>query len=183
MQIHFCTTFKILKFSFVQQHIIYILSIRFYIIMLFLTGKERYWETTIPTSWLHCCNWNWKNKTGLNILVLYTYARDVALSLVKFVKIRAVCYFHIILSFKIVSGSSNAFQAYIEKEDSKKLKQKQRERVQPKMGKMDIDYQVRLFRPIKTRRNPMPYVFMFPHNGQDTCRLWFIFVECLWDIK
>lgn len=33
-------------------------------------------------------------------------------------------------------------QAYIEKEDSKKLKQKQRERMQPKMGKMDIDYQV-----------------------------------------
>jgi ribonuclease HII len=37
------------------------------------------------------------------------------------------------------------FQAYIEKEDSKKLKQKQRERMQPKMGKMDIDYQVSLF--------------------------------------
>lgn len=33
-------------------------------------------------------------------------------------------------------------QAYIEKEDSKKLKQKQREKMQPKMGKMDIDYQV-----------------------------------------
>ncbi|KAG5561903.1 hypothetical protein RHGRI_004821 [Rhododendron griersonianum] len=33
-------------------------------------------------------------------------------------------------------------QAYIEKEDSKKLKQKQRERMQPRMGKMDIDYQV-----------------------------------------
>jgi splicing factor 3B subunit 2 len=36
-------------------------------------------------------------------------------------------------------------QAYIEKEDSKKLKQKQRERMQPKMGKMDIDYQVYMF--------------------------------------
>jgi ribonuclease HII len=36
-------------------------------------------------------------------------------------------------------------QAYIEKEDSKKLKQKQRERMQPKMGKMDIDYQVYVF--------------------------------------
>ena len=36
-------------------------------------------------------------------------------------------------------------QAYIEKEDSKKLKQKQRERMQPKMGKMDIDYQVLLY--------------------------------------
>ncbi|KAG5561589.1 hypothetical protein RHGRI_004591 [Rhododendron griersonianum] len=33
-------------------------------------------------------------------------------------------------------------KAYIEKEDSKKLKQKQRERMQPRMGKMDIDYQV-----------------------------------------
>jgi hypothetical protein len=29
-----------------------------------------------------------------------------------------------------------------EKEDQKKLKQKQRDRMQPKMGKMDIDYQV-----------------------------------------
>lgn len=37
------------------------------------------------------------------------------------------------------------FQAYIEKEDSKKLKQKQRERMQPKMGKMDIDYQVKIY--------------------------------------
>ena len=33
-------------------------------------------------------------------------------------------------------------QAYIEKEDSKKLKQKQKERMQPKVGKTDIDYQV-----------------------------------------
>ncbi|GJZ09093.1 splicing factor 3B subunit 2 isoform X2 [Tanacetum coccineum] len=32
------------------------------------------------------------------------------------------------------------WQAYIEKEDNKKLKQKQREHMQPKMGKMDIDY-------------------------------------------
>ncbi|KAF3340581.1 cyclin-dependent kinase F-4-like isoform X1 [Carex littledalei] len=40
-------------------------------------------------------------------------------------------------------GFSEA-EAYIEKEDSKKLKQKQRERMQPKMGKMDIDYQVKL---------------------------------------
>jgi hypothetical protein len=36
-------------------------------------------------------------------------------------------------------------QAYIEKEDSKKLKQKQWELMQPKMGKMDIDYQVIFF--------------------------------------
>ncbi|KAF5205688.1 Splicing factor 3b subunit [Thalictrum thalictroides] len=32
--------------------------------------------------------------------------------------------------------------AYIGKEDSKMLKLKQRERMQPKMGKMDVDYQV-----------------------------------------
>jgi acyl-ACP thioesterase len=37
----------------------------------------------------------------------------------------------------------DVLQAYQEKEDSKKLKQKQRERMQPKMGKLDIDYQVR----------------------------------------
>lgn len=35
------------------------------------------------------------------------------------------------------------WQAYQEKEDSKKMKQKQREKMQPKMGKMDIDYQVK----------------------------------------
>ncbi|CAK9181774.1 unnamed protein product [Ilex paraguariensis] len=40
------------------------------------------------------------------------------------------------------SISNKKKKAYIEKEDSKKLKQKQRERMQPKMGKMDIDYQV-----------------------------------------
>lgn len=33
-------------------------------------------------------------------------------------------------------------QAYQEKEDGKKLKSKQRDKMQPKMGKMDIDYQV-----------------------------------------
>lgn len=46
----------------------------------------------------------------------------------------------------ILQVKANAFvvfvQAYIEKEDGKKLKAKQRERMQPKMGKMDIDYQV-----------------------------------------
>ncbi|KAI4982877.1 hypothetical protein ZWY2020_023369 [Hordeum vulgare] len=41
----------------------------------------------------------------------------------------------------IVSSSDDSM-AYIEKEDSQKLKQKQRERMQPKMGKMDIYYQV-----------------------------------------
>jgi splicing factor 3B subunit 2 len=47
--------------------------------------------------------------------------------------------------FIAATGIEKIRQAYIEKEDSKKLKQKQRERMQPKMGKMDIDYQVSLF--------------------------------------
>ena len=34
-------------------------------------------------------------------------------------------------------------QAYREKEDGKKLKQKQRDRMSAKTGKMDIDYAVR----------------------------------------
>jgi splicing factor 3B subunit 2 len=33
-------------------------------------------------------------------------------------------------------------QAYQEKEEAKKLKQKQRDRMAPKVGKMDIDYEV-----------------------------------------
>ncbi|RZC65420.1 hypothetical protein C5167_009111 [Papaver somniferum] len=44
--------------------------------------------------------------------------------------------------FIAATGIEKIRQAYIEKEDSKKSKQKQRERMQPKMGKMDIDYQV-----------------------------------------
>eukprot|EP00249_Psilotum_nudum_P014183 c24705_g1_i2 orf=785-1927(+) len=44
--------------------------------------------------------------------------------------------------FIAATGIEKIRQAYMEKEDSKKLKQKQRERMQPKMGKMDIDYQV-----------------------------------------
>ncbi|WZZ09285.1 hypothetical protein YC2023_095206 [Brassica napus] len=44
--------------------------------------------------------------------------------------------------FIAATGIQKIRQAYIEKEDGKKLKQKQRERMQPKMGKMDIDYQV-----------------------------------------
>ncbi|MFS8026408.1 hypothetical protein Hanom_Chr16g01486391 [Helianthus anomalus] len=44
--------------------------------------------------------------------------------------------------FIAATGIQKIRQAYIEKEDNKKLKQKQRERMQPKMGKMDIDYQV-----------------------------------------
>jgi hypothetical protein len=40
------------------------------------------------------------------------------------------------------TGISKMRQAYQEKEDSKKLKQKQRDKTTPKMGKMDIDYQV-----------------------------------------
>ena len=35
-------------------------------------------------------------------------------------------------------------QAYIKKENSKMLKQKQHDRTQPKMGKMDMDYQVNI---------------------------------------
>jgi hypothetical protein len=34
-------------------------------------------------------------------------------------------------------------QAYAEKEDAKQMKQKLRERMQPKMNRMDIDYTVR----------------------------------------
>lgn len=44
--------------------------------------------------------------------------------------------------FIAATGIEKIRQAYIEKEDSKKLRQKQRDRMQPKMGKMDIDYQV-----------------------------------------
>ncbi|CAH9112240.1 unnamed protein product [Cuscuta epithymum] len=44
--------------------------------------------------------------------------------------------------FIAATGIEKIRQSYNEKEDSKKLKQKQRERMQPKMGKMDIDYQV-----------------------------------------
>lgn len=33
-------------------------------------------------------------------------------------------------------------QTYLEKEGDKKMKQKARDRMQPKMGKLDIDYQV-----------------------------------------
>ncbi|KAK1424691.1 hypothetical protein QVD17_20026 [Tagetes erecta] len=44
--------------------------------------------------------------------------------------------------FIAATGIQKIRQAYIEKEDTKKLKQKQRDRMQPKMGKMDIDYQV-----------------------------------------
>ncbi|KAM7493663.1 hypothetical protein LguiB_028272 [Lonicera macranthoides] len=44
--------------------------------------------------------------------------------------------------FIAAPGIEKIRHAYIEKEDNKKRKQKQRERMQPKMGKMDIDYQV-----------------------------------------
>lgn len=44
--------------------------------------------------------------------------------------------------FVAATGIEKLRQAYIEKEDTKKLKAKQREKMQPKMGKMDIDYQV-----------------------------------------
>lgn len=44
--------------------------------------------------------------------------------------------------FIAATGISKIRQAIQEKEANKALKQKQRERVQPKMGRMDIDYQV-----------------------------------------
>ncbi|XWS12686.1 hypothetical protein CRYUN_Cryun37aG0111600 [Craigia yunnanensis] len=44
--------------------------------------------------------------------------------------------------FIAATGIEKIRQAYIEKEDSKKLKHKHRECMQPKMRKMDIDYQV-----------------------------------------
>lgn len=40
------------------------------------------------------------------------------------------------------TGIASMRQAYLDKEGEKKLKQKQRDKMQPKMGKMDIDYQV-----------------------------------------
>ncbi|PRQ36614.1 putative PSP, proline-rich [Rosa chinensis] len=46
--------------------------------------------------------------------------------------------------FHFCCGNVEPGRTSIEKEDSKKLKQKQQECMQPKMGKMDIDYQVKL---------------------------------------
>lgn len=40
------------------------------------------------------------------------------------------------------TGISKMREAYVEKEAAKQMKQKQRERMAPKMGRMDIDYQV-----------------------------------------
>jgi hypothetical protein len=40
------------------------------------------------------------------------------------------------------TGIGEMRQAYLEKAESQKMKQKGRERMQPKMGKLDIDYQV-----------------------------------------
>lgn len=44
--------------------------------------------------------------------------------------------------FIAATGISKLRDAYQQKEDQKKLKQKQREKMQPKMGRVDIDYQV-----------------------------------------
>eukprot|EP00898_Chlorokybus_atmophyticus_P007830 jgi/Chlat1/8048/Chrsp73S07515 len=44
--------------------------------------------------------------------------------------------------FIAATGIEKIRQAYVEKEDMKKLKTKQRDKMQPKMGKLDIDYQV-----------------------------------------
>ena len=43
------------------------------------------------------------------------------------------------------TGIAEMRTAYQAKEDAKKMKQKQRERMAPKMGRMDIDYQVGLY--------------------------------------
>ena len=45
-------------------------------------------------------------------------------------------------AFIEATGIGGMRQAYSEKEDTKKLKAKQRDRMAPKMGKMDIDYQI-----------------------------------------
>lgn len=45
-------------------------------------------------------------------------------------------------AFIEATGIAKMRQAYQEKEDQKKLKNKQRDKMQPKMGKMNIDYQV-----------------------------------------
>lgn len=43
-------------------------------------------------------------------------------------------------------------QAYHEKEDNKKLKQKAKEKMRPRMGRLDIDYTVRKKRFAKDSR-------------------------------
>ena len=58
----------------------------------------------------------------------------------QFSSLLLICWYRNVSSLKVILFF--LMQAYTEKEDSKKLKQKQRERMQPKMGKMDIDYQV-----------------------------------------
>jgi splicing factor 3B subunit 2 len=45
-------------------------------------------------------------------------------------------------AFIAATGISDMRQAYLEKAETQKLKSKGRERMQPKMGKLDIDYQV-----------------------------------------
>jgi splicing factor 3B subunit 2 len=45
-------------------------------------------------------------------------------------------------SFIEATGIQKLRESYQAKEDEKKVKQKQRERMQPKMGRMDINYQV-----------------------------------------
>lgn len=47
-----------------------------------------------------------------------------------------------VTEFIEATGIAKLRQAYQEREEQKRLKQKQREKMQPKMGKMDIDYQV-----------------------------------------
>lgn len=44
--------------------------------------------------------------------------------------------------FIAATGITSMRETYAEKEEAKKLKQKQRDRMAPKMNRMDLDYQV-----------------------------------------
>lgn len=67
-------------------------------------------------------------------------------------------------SFIKATGIQDIRQAYQEKEDAKKLKQKQRERVQPKMGKMDIDYQVMSQKIIREEKREKMLLLKYNHK-------------------
>lgn len=53
---------------------------------------------------------------------------------------------------RLFLGISMMRQAYHEKEDNKKLKQKAKEKMRPRMGRLDIDYTVRKKRFAKDSR-------------------------------
>jgi hypothetical protein len=56
-------------------------------------------------------------------------------------------------------------EAYVEREEAKKLRQKARERTQPKMGKMDINYQVGFMSPTETCLFDVMVFFFFSCVG------------------